>query len=56
MLILLGPVPNVPIPPAFNVNNERCGISASIGINARVLSGRTPGSQVFSTLNFLVET
>lgn len=39
-------LPNQPVPQAFNVNNDRCGLSSATGINARVLAGRKPGSQV----------
>jgi len=31
------------VPPAFNVNNDRCGTWSRLGINARILSGPTAG-------------
>lgn len=40
------------IPAIFNVNSDRCGLSASTGINARVLSGRKPGSQMEAETSF----
>ena len=33
-------VPYFPIPLAFGVNNERCGMSTKTGINARIVSGQ----------------
>jgi secreted trypsin-like serine protease len=45
-------VPYRPIPSMFGVDNERCGVSSSSGINARVLSGRKPSSQLEAETNF----
>lgn len=36
----------------YGVDNERCGISSSSGINARVLSGRKPSSQLEAETSF----
>jgi len=34
------------------VNNERCGVSSRMGINARILSGRKPGSEFEAETSF----
>ncbi|KAK4017995.1 hypothetical protein OUZ56_000067 [Daphnia magna] len=47
-----GNVPVRPIPPMYGVDNERCGVSSSSGINARVLSGRKPASDMESETSF----